>query len=77
MSFQDLGECKQTEGKHIKLQQRWLAKIEEEGAELGKMPFVHIRFLNRLQMREMCMDWVLMPSYAFETLLEVVSDSDA
>jgi hypothetical protein len=77
VSFMDLGECKQRSAKSIRVDQLWLAKIEKEARAEGKMPFLHLRFLendpHRVQ-RGMTLDWVILPAHAFQDLLEAARE---
>jgi len=75
VSFMDLGECKQRSAKSIRVDQQWLAKIEREARAEGKMPFLHMRFLNDMNRQcGMTLDWVLLPAHAFQDLLEATRE---
>jgi hypothetical protein len=70
----DLGECKQRSSKSIRVEQEWLAKIEREAKGEGKMPFLHLRFMHENTFKGMTLDWVIMPSRAFQALLEAAGE---
>jgi len=70
-----LGEAKQTvDGKEYRLKWKELAKIEDEARELGKMPFLHIRFLREDRFTKNAnADWVVLTAQDFSNLVEAAN----
>lgn len=67
-----LGEAKQTANKSISLKQNWLEKIDKEAMEADRMALMSIKFLN--MPAKAPSEWILMPKYVFEMLMEKYLD---
>lgn len=66
-------EAKQTKHAQIALKLEWLSKISYEAYGKGKVPFLHVRFLNTEPSIEK--DWVVIPQSEFKALFKGVANS--
>lgn len=61
-------EAKQTQHESLSLKQDWLEKITWEATGKGKVPILHVRFLQERQ--GVSSDWYIVPAHEFTKLIE-------
>lgn len=65
-------ECKSTKALSMALEFSWMVKVAEEAAATGSLPLLTLSFTDNEGKARAKGDWVAMPSWVLDTLLEGV-----